>query len=45
LPAIRELVQLARANVMRIVYGEDTHREGDPEWRIWPEDCLASIRR
>ena len=22
---------------MRVVYSQDTHREGDPEWRIWPE--------
>ena len=22
---------------MRVVYSQDTHRDGDPEWRIWPE--------
>ena len=22
---------------MRVVYSQDTHREGDPEWRMWPE--------
>jgi nicotinamidase-related amidase len=24
---------------MRVLYSQDTHREGDPEWRIWPEHC------
>jgi nicotinamidase-related amidase len=24
---------------MRIVYSQDTHRRGDPEWVIWPEHC------
>jgi nicotinamidase-related amidase len=37
IPAIRALLELARANEMRVVYSQDTHREGDPEWRIWPE--------
>jgi nicotinamidase-related amidase len=22
---------------MRVVFTQDTHNEGDPEWRIWPE--------
>jgi nicotinamidase-related amidase len=39
-PAIRGLLDLARANRMRIVYSQDTHRRGDPEWRIWPAHCL-----
>ena len=37
IPAIRLLLGLARAHGMRVVYSQDTHREGDPEWRIWPE--------
>jgi nicotinamidase-related amidase len=37
IPAIRGLVDLARANRMRVVFTQDTHRDGDPEWRIWPE--------
>ena len=36
-PAIGALLELARAHGMRVVYSQDTHREGDPEWRIWPE--------
>jgi nicotinamidase-related amidase len=24
---------------MRVVYSQDTHRPGDPEWEIWPEHC------
>jgi nicotinamidase-related amidase len=39
IPAIRGLVELARASGMRIVYGQDTHRQDDPEWEIWPEHC------
>ena len=38
-PAIRRLLELARANRMRVVFSQDTHRPGDPEWEIWPEHC------
>jgi nicotinamidase-related amidase len=38
-PAIRRLLELARASGMRVVYSQDTHRVGDPEWAIWPEHC------
>ncbi len=37
IPAIRSLVERARAHGMRVVYGQGTHREGDPEWLTWPE--------
>jgi len=37
IPAINRLLQFARAHGMRVVYSQDTHREGDAEWRIWPE--------
>ena len=37
IPAIRALLELARAHGMRVVYSQDTHRDGDPEWLIWPE--------
>ena len=37
IPAISALLELARAHGMRVVYSQDTHREGDPEWQIWPE--------
>src|SRR5262249_6120092 len=36
---IRRLLELARTSAMRVVYGQDTHRPGDPEWQIWPEHC------
>jgi nicotinamidase-related amidase len=39
IPAIRRLLDLARASRMRIVYSKDTHRPGDPEWEVWPEHC------
>jgi nicotinamidase-related amidase len=37
IPAINRLLELARAHRMHVVYSQDTHRDGDPEWRIWPE--------
>ena len=37
IPAIRALLENARAHGTRVVYSQDTHREGDLEWRIWPE--------
>src|SRR5512133_2202171 len=39
IPAIRRMRELARVTRMRVVYGQDTHRQGDPEWEIWPEHC------
>jgi nicotinamidase-related amidase len=36
IPAITELLELARAHGMRVVYSQDTHHDGDPEWQIWP---------
>ncbi len=37
IPAIDRLLGLAREAGMPVVFSQDTHREGDPEWRIWPE--------
>src|SRR5690348_3807339 len=37
IPAIRTLLELARTHGMHVVYSQDTHREGDPAWRVWPE--------
>jgi nicotinamidase-related amidase len=37
IPAIAALLSLARSSGMRVVFSQDTHRDGDPEWRIWPE--------
>ena len=39
LPAIKHLLGVARANRIRVVYSQDTHREGDREWETWPEHC------
>jgi nicotinamidase-related amidase len=39
IPAIGSLLDLARATRMRVVYSQDTHRQGDLEWQIWPEHC------
>ncbi len=37
LPKIQGLLALARENGMKVVYSQDTHTDGDPEWKIWPE--------
>jgi nicotinamidase-related amidase len=37
IPRIQHVLALARSSGMRIVFSQDTHREGDPEWEIWPE--------
>jgi len=37
IPAIRSLLELARGSGMHVVFSQDTHDEGDPEWEIWPE--------
>lgn len=37
IPAIQTLLGRARGAGMRVVFTQDTHNEGDPEWRIWPE--------
>src|SRR3712207_364034 len=37
LPAIGRLLELARGAGMRVVFSQDTHGDGDPEWEIWPE--------
>ena len=36
-PNIQRLLELARTSDMRVVFSQDTHDEGDPEWEIWPE--------
>jgi nicotinamidase-related amidase len=36
-PIIASLLEQARASGMRIVFTQDTHTDGDPEWAIWPE--------
>lgn len=35
--AIRSLLDLAHRSGMRVVFSQDTHGVGDPEWEIWPE--------
>jgi nicotinamidase-related amidase len=37
IPAIQTLLRLARASGMKVVFTQDTHTDGDPEWAIWPE--------
>jgi nicotinamidase-related amidase len=40
-PVIAGLVERARAAGARVVFTQDTHDEGDPEWAIWPEHARA----
>src|SRR3712207_6647322 len=37
IPKIQGLLDLARGSGMRVVFTQDTHTDGDPEWEIWPE--------
>lgn len=37
IPAIRGLLEMARNTGMKVVFTQDTHTDGDPEWEIWPE--------
>jgi nicotinamidase-related amidase len=37
IPEIQNLLELARESGMKVVYSQDTHGEGDPEWEIWGE--------
>jgi nicotinamidase-related amidase len=39
-PAIARLLELARDSAMRVVFSQDTHDPGDPEFAIWPEHAL-----
>ena len=39
IPAIRNLLEQAREAGMRVVFVQDTHHDGDPEWEIWGEHC------
>ncbi len=39
-PAVRRLLDLARASGMRVVFSQDTHDPGDPEFAIWPAHAL-----
>ena len=34
IPAIQSLLDLARESGMKVVFTQDTHTEGDPEWEI-----------
>ncbi len=37
IPKIKRLLEFARESGMKVVFTQDTHDEGDPEWEIWPE--------
>ena len=39
-PVIADLVRRFRAAHGRIVFSQDTHRDGDPEFAIWPPHAL-----
>jgi nicotinamidase-related amidase len=45
IPVIGGLRDLARTHGMRVVYSQDTHRDGDPEWQIWPEHAREGSGR
>lgn len=37
IPAIQTLLERARGHGMKVVFTQDSHTDGDPEWAIWPE--------
>ena len=37
IPNIQNLLDVARNSGMKVVFTQDTHTDGDPEWEIWPE--------
>jgi nicotinamidase-related amidase len=37
IPALAGLLDRARSAGVRVVFTQDTHTDGDPEWTIWPE--------
>ncbi|MGB3683640.1 MAG: isochorismatase family cysteine hydrolase [Rubrobacteraceae bacterium] len=37
IPEIQGLLNMARESGMKVVFSQDTHTDGDPEWEIWPE--------
>jgi len=37
IPRIQALLGLARGAGMPVVFSQDSHRDGDPEWEIWGE--------
>lgn len=40
IPAIQRLLTFARQHKMRILFTQDTHQEGDPEFPIWGRHVL-----
>lgn len=34
-PRVRELLEWARGEEIPVVFTQDTHRPGDPEWELW----------
>lgn len=43
-PVIADLVRRFRAAGARIVFTQDTHRDGDPEFAIWPVHAVEGTR-
>ena len=37
IPKVKSLLDFARGSGMKVIFTQDTHEEGDPEWEIWPE--------
>ena len=40
-PVIADLLRRFRAADARVVFTQDTHRDGDPEFAIWPPHAIA----
>ena len=42
IPIIRDLVERARANSVRVIYTMDTHSQDDLEFKIWPRHTVEN---
>jgi nicotinamidase-related amidase len=40
IPAIAQLLERARAAALPVVFSQDTHGDGDPEFAIWPAHAV-----
>jgi nicotinamidase-related amidase len=43
-PTIVDLIRRFRAADARVVFTQDTHRDGDPEFAIWPPHAIEGTR-
>jgi len=40
IPNIQRTLTKAREKMVQVIYTQDWHREGDPEFKVWPPHCV-----